>query len=118
MPYDEPDETDPMMLVGVELPGDASSAEESCRVLADEFARMGLSEEKLMELFRDPFYTGPHSAFRALGEEKVRAIVCECVGIWGSVCFRDRDVDPESGRMSLPVLDDTSSTSGRRVDHA
>jgi len=106
MPYDEPDETDPMMLIGVELPADESSYLASCRVFAEEFARMGFGEEKLMELFRNAFYAGPHRAFVALGEHKVREVVREEVGLWGRVRYRDRDTDPESGLRSLPVLND------------
>ncbi len=118
MPYDEPDETDPMVLIGVELPADGSTSEESCRVLAEEFARMGIGEERLMELFRNPFYAGPHHAFRVLGEDRVRAIVHEYVEVWGRVRFRDRDIEPETGLVSLPVLDGSRSTSERRSDHA
>jgi len=38
-------------------------------------ARMGYEGEKLMRLFRDPFYKGPHSVYRAKGESFVRALV-------------------------------------------
>jgi hypothetical protein len=110
MPYDEADETDPMMLIGVELPGDESSSLESCRVFAEEFARLGFGEEKLMDLFRNPFYAGPHNAYLALGEERVQAIARECAAIWGAVRFHDSDLDPETGLRSLPVL----NTSGMR----
>ena len=113
MPYDEPAETDPMQLIGVELPADESSSLESCRVFAEEFARMGFGEEKLMELFRTPFYGGPHQAFLALGEKRVREVVREEVGVWGRIQFRDQDTDPESGLHTLPVLNDQHVASGR-----
>ena len=112
MPYDEADETDPMLLVGVELPADASAALDTVRVFAEEYARMGFDEEKLMGLFQNPFYAGAHQAYLELGEEKVRAIVREHVSLWGSVRFRERDVDPASGLTLLPVLDPP-----RRQDH-
>jgi hypothetical protein len=105
MPYDEADETDPMMLVGVELPADASSWRETALVLAEEFARMGFCEERLMEVFRDPFYAGAHQAFLALGEEEVREIVRAAATPWKGIAFRERDADPETGLDLLPVLD-------------
>jgi hypothetical protein len=94
-----------MMLVGIELPAGAESFLETARVLAEEYARMGFGEERLMRLFQDPFYAGAHRAYRALGEERVRAIVRELLRVWGAVRFRDLDSDPESGLITLPVLD-------------
>ncbi|HYG60759.1 MAG TPA: hypothetical protein VD902_22005 [Symbiobacteriaceae bacterium] len=46
---------------------------------AEEFARMGYSEEALMALFRNPFYCGPHAAYREFGEEWVRRLVRQSV---------------------------------------
>jgi hypothetical protein len=105
MPYDEADETDPMMLVGVELPADASSWRETAAVLAEEFARMGFGEERLMQIFRDPFYAGAHQTFRVLGEEAVREIVRAAAAPWEGIAFRERDADPETGLSLLPVLE-------------
>ena len=112
MPYDEADETDPMLLVGVELPADASAALDTVQVFAEEYARMGFDEKELMGLFQNPFYAGAHQAFVELGEERVRPIVMEHVALWGRVRFRDRDIDPGSGLALLPVLDPL-----RRHDH-
>ena len=42
MPYNEPDPTDPNMLVSVELSATADTTEEMAYVFAEEFARMGL----------------------------------------------------------------------------
>ena len=105
MPYDEADETDPMLLVGVELPADATAALDTVQVLAEEYARMGFDEGKLMGLFQSPFYAGAHQAYLELGEEKVRALVREHTSLWGRVRFRERDVDPGSGLSLLPVLE-------------
>ena len=110
MPYDEPDATDPMMLIGVELLTDESCWLQAGQVLAEEFARLGFDETRLMQLFQNPEYTGAHRVYLALGEEKIREIIREVVNIWGRVCFRDRDVDPESGMTCLPVLDLKSAT--------
>jgi hypothetical protein len=105
MPYDEPDETDPMMLVGVELPSGAEADSLSAEVFAEEFARMGLAEEELMNLFKNPFYAGAHRALLALGEARVREIVRECARPWSSVRIREVDSDPERNMIFLPVLE-------------
>lgn len=94
MPYDKPEATDPMMFMGVALPGDEGVTRDMAYTFAEEFARLGHSEEKILQLFRTPFYRGAHGAYQALGEEAVRKIVRECVGVWGRVRFVDRDTVP------------------------
>jgi len=74
---------DPMELVGVELPAGEEAMREMAYVLGEEFARLGFDETRLLRVFRNPFYTGPHRALRVLGEQAVEEIVAECVGIWG-----------------------------------
>ncbi len=77
----EPD--DPMELRGVAVPGTPEALREMAYVFAEEFARLGFDEARLLRLFRTPFYGGLHRAYRALGEPAVRAIIAECVGVWG-----------------------------------
>jgi hypothetical protein len=91
MPYGDPNQTDPMMLVGVELPASASTARETAGVFAEEFVRLGYTEAMLMYLFQNPHYVGAHQAYRALGEDAVRAIIREHATVWGRVSFRDVD---------------------------
>jgi hypothetical protein len=82
MPYTDPDPTDPHLLVGVLLPAEADSLRKMVYAFAEEFARMGYDEARLLRVFRNPFYAGAHQAYRALGEEAVREIVRECVQVW------------------------------------
>ena len=77
----EPD--DPIALVGVEVAGDLAATREMAYVLAEEFARLGFDEARLLRLFRSPFYAGAHQAYRALGEAAVAGIVRECIAVWG-----------------------------------
>jgi len=74
---------DPMELRGVELPAGREAMREMAYVFAEEFARLGYDEERLLRIFKNAFYAGPHRALRALGEPAVEEIVAECVGIWG-----------------------------------
>ena len=87
MPYNDPDPTDPNMLVGVMLPADAESMRDMAYVFAEEFARMGYAREQLLWLFKNPFYGGAHGAYRSLGEEETLSIIDECVAAWGNVEF-------------------------------
>ncbi|MFQ5520014.1 MAG: hypothetical protein ACE5FK_01340 [Candidatus Methylomirabilia bacterium] len=83
MPYNDPDPADPTVLVGVVLPAEAAAFQEMAYVFAEEFARTGFDEARLMRLFRNPFYAGAHQVYRKLGEPAVREIVEECVRVWG-----------------------------------
>ena len=76
----EPD--DPMALVGVVLPAHPAAMEDMAYVFAEELARLGFDEARLLRVFRTPFYAGPHRAYRALGEPAVRVIVAECLRVW------------------------------------
>ena len=119
MPYDEPDLTDPTILIGVEAPANEDSDAEMAYVFAEEFARMGFSEQRLLALFHHPFYAGAYRTLRVLGEERILSIILETLEIWGR--FRPVIVDaPESGALdvSLDVLrqsvasNHTETTSG------
>jgi hypothetical protein len=82
MPYGDPDPADPTVLVGVELPAGPEALEAMAYVFAEEFARLGFDEARLLRLFQNPLYAAPHCAFQALGEPRVRAIVTACVQAW------------------------------------
>jgi hypothetical protein len=90
MPYDEADATDPLELVAVTLPADADAQGEMAYVFAEEFARLGYDAPRILSLFRNPFYAGAHAAFRMLGDEATRAIIDDCLAVWGRVRFVDR----------------------------
>ena len=90
MPYEDPDPADPMLLVGVSLPGDEASQREMVYGIAEEFARMGFDENRILDLFRQPFYAGAHAAYRELGEARVAAMIRETLEVWGRIRLVDR----------------------------
>jgi hypothetical protein len=94
MPYDDPDPGDPQMLVGVLAPARPGTMQEMAEVFAEEFARMGYSGPRILALFDDPFFAGPHAALRALGEPAIREIIVQAVTRWPAV----RIVDAPSRR--------------------
>lgn len=83
MPYDKPEADDPFAFVGVGVHCDAEAVTDMAYTFAEEFARLGHSEEQIFALFRNPFYRGAHDTYSALGEEEIQRIVRECVGVWG-----------------------------------
>jgi hypothetical protein len=91
MPFQDPDPTDPNMLVGVVLPADAEATREMAYVFAEEFARMGYTREQLLSLFKNRFYGGAHGAYQALGESETIAIIDECLNAWGQIRFSISD---------------------------
>ena len=96
MPLDNPDPSDPMVLVGVELPGDAESMRDMAYAFSEEFARMAYTEERLLCIFQSPFYRAAHDAYRILGEDAIRQIIRECVEVWGTARSSDGDGSAES----------------------
>jgi hypothetical protein len=74
---------DPMELVGVALPAGPEATLDMAYVFAEELARLGFDEARLLRVFRSPFYAAPHRAYRALGEPAVRRVVAECVRVFG-----------------------------------
>ncbi len=67
---------DPMALVGVGLERgpDDEALTEMAWCFVEEYARMGWSGERILRLFRNPFYRGPHQILRVKGEDFVRSL--------------------------------------------
>jgi hypothetical protein len=81
MPKDEIEEDDPMELVGVALPyGDPD--ELACSIV-EEFIRLGLTNQEILQLFREPFYAGAHAIWKRRGEEYVKSLVDRGRERWG-----------------------------------
>ncbi|OGO53922.1 MAG: hypothetical protein A2V84_12135 [Chloroflexi bacterium RBG_16_70_13] len=76
----EPD--DPLELVGVPVPVDEATFDEMARCLVEEYVRDGWSDERLVPLFRSPFYAGLHVIFRRRGEPWVRTLIADVRTQW------------------------------------
>jgi hypothetical protein len=83
MPYDEPDLSDPQMLVGVSVPGSEAATRRMAETFADEFARLGLERARILALYRTPTYAAAHEAWRQLGASEIERIVDESLAVWG-----------------------------------
>jgi len=82
----EPDLDDPMELVMVPLPGGNPELMATC--LIEEYAHLGMGEEEILELFRQPVYC-IHFLYREQGEAWIRD--------------RIREVLVRTGRMRVSV---------------
>lgn len=89
MPKEEFKADDPMELVGVALPD--GDPDELARSIVEEFIRMGLSDQELLTLFRDPFYVGPHAIWRCRGDEYVRGLIDRGREHWGFPRFATKE---------------------------
>ncbi len=80
------EQDDPFEMIGMELP---NQSEEQLRdmalCLAEEFIREGFSEEKLLNMFKNPFYQGPYLVWKQKGDDFVRAVIQEAVQMWRPV---------------------------------
>ena len=83
MPKKEFDPEDPFEMVGVELQ-EQSEAElrDMALCFAEEFAREGWSKERLLKMFKNPFYQGPYLAWKQKGDEFVLSVIDEAIKMW------------------------------------
>jgi len=102
MPYEEPDDTDPLELVGIELPGDISAWREMAECFAVEYARLGFSMERIRQLFSSPLYAGPYQARQLLGEETIRQIIAEAAFLYGARKSEVQDTVSNEGPENYP----------------
>ncbi|MGQ0613390.1 MAG: hypothetical protein ACT4PV_06605 [Planctomycetaceae bacterium] len=79
MPKNEPDATDPMTLTGVEVPATEEDVVAMATAFAEEFAFSGWDAPRIAAMFQNPFYAGPHLAWRTLGKARVTAIIEQSV---------------------------------------
>ncbi len=91
MPYSDPHPSDPHSLVGVEVPASQEAHLDMAYVIAEEFARLGFNQRRLMHLFQNPFYQSAHQALTIVGEETIESIIREALEIWGRCQLVDQD---------------------------
>ena len=96
MPHGRPDPADPNILVGVRLPADEDALVEMAYTFAEEFAALGHDEDRILRMFKNPRFGGPHAAYCRLGERVVLDVVAECARAFG----RTRVVVKDAGRSN------------------
>ncbi|HEY5605136.1 MAG TPA: hypothetical protein VIL45_01300 [Thermoplasmata archaeon] len=73
------EEDDPLEFVGVAFddPEGDAALDAMARAFVEEFARMGWTRERILGLFRNPFYRGPHAVYRRRGEPFITRLIEE-----------------------------------------
>jgi hypothetical protein len=69
------EDDDPMELIQVCVPEGDIEAMAECFV--EEFICLGYDSERLLDLFRNPFYAGAHAVYRQRGEAYVQSLIDE-----------------------------------------
>ncbi len=78
-PEREFDAEDPLALVPAVLdtPLDEDSHRQMAETFVEEYMLLGFSDEKIAELFRDPFFRATHEILRSKGESYVVELIKE-----------------------------------------
>lgn len=85
MPKDEVDPEDPMELVGIQLPrGEVIDESEMTEKVIEEYLLEGYDRERLLRLFRDPFFRMTHDIFVRHGEAWVVSAIDRVIDRWSS----------------------------------
>ncbi|MCW5943447.1 MAG: hypothetical protein KIS66_14540 [Fimbriimonadaceae bacterium] len=76
------EEDDPYALVGqgFPCPDGYDSVGEMARCFVEEYALLGFDPERVLRLFRNPWFRGPNGVYRARGEAFVADLVNEVFG--------------------------------------
>jgi len=77
------EQDDPLEIIGVELPNQTEDQlRDMALCMAEEFAREGWDEEKLLAMFKNPFYQGPYLAWKQKGDEFVKSVIKDALAMW------------------------------------
>jgi hypothetical protein len=84
------------------LPADENALVEMAYTFAEEFAALGHDHDRILRMFKNPRFGGPHAAYRALGEGVVLGIVAECARVFGRnrVVVQDVEAIKSGGRLA------------------
>jgi hypothetical protein len=83
---------DPIEMIGIQLPHQTEEQlREMALCFAEEFVREGWSEERLLKMFKNSFYQGPHLVWKQKGDEYVQAVIDDAVRMWRPHISKRRD---------------------------
>lgn len=94
---------DPMEMHAFEVPGDP---ELMLRLLIEEYARIGLGVDAVMQLACDPNYTAFYALRSSLGEDEFRRRISNIIARCGVLRVKTTEIEPPSEtlvQIALPV---------------
>ena len=66
-----------MVKMVIDAPADDHFQHEMAQTFVEEYMMMGWSDAKILAMFRNPFYQGPHNIFKIKGEAFITNLVHE-----------------------------------------
>ncbi len=79
----EYEEDDPVEMIGIQLPNQSEKQlHDMALCFAEEFVREGWDKEQLLKMFQNPLYQGPHLAWKQKGDDFVKSVIDEAIGMW------------------------------------
>jgi hypothetical protein len=72
----ELEQDDPMELHAVGIPG--GNEEAQVRAFIEEYLSMGMSQDGVLEIFKNPFYYGVHHLYQKIGDRMIISIIEDC----------------------------------------
>lgn len=103
MPKDEFDFEDPLELNGMALLSPEDTTDDMAECFAEEFMRLGYDHRRILALFANPHYLGPHLAFQQRGEAFIRDLITGVFARWGG-----RTDWPEPSPVGKPAGTDST----------
>ncbi len=76
---------DPMMLSAAYVPGALDAMSEAA---VQEFSQIGMSPERIFQLFESPFFTGTHRYYRLRGEAATREMIARVLERTPAISYR------------------------------
>lgn len=86
MPSKECEPDDPVEMIGMQLSHQTEAQlHDMALCFAEEFVREGWDEERLLKMFKNPFYQGPYLVWKQKGDDFVRSVIEEAIHMWRPV---------------------------------
>ena len=83
MAHKEYEADDPMEMIGIQFPHQSEKElRDMALCFAEEFVREGLDQEKLLKMFKNPFYQGPYMVWEQKGDVFVQSVIDEAIKMW------------------------------------
>ncbi|MCC7377548.1 MAG: hypothetical protein IT581_23005 [Verrucomicrobiales bacterium] len=110
MPKDEFDFEDPLELNGMAFLSQEDTTDDMAECFTEEFLRIGFDHHRVLALFANPHYLGPHLAYQQRGEAFIRDLIAGVFARWGRPVRWPNPTTASPPIQPAPVLETPSPT--------